>query len=56
MGETVIKIMITFIYYPRFVLRDVEPAGFNCPKQASTIGGGNLGHSWALLEGETLRS
>ena len=45
MGEAVIRIMKALNYYPRFVLRDVEPAGFNCPEQASTIGGGELGHA-----------
>ena len=39
-------------YYPRFVLRDVEPAGFKCPEQASTMGGGYSGHASALIEGE----
>ena len=52
MGEAVIKIMITFIYYPRFVLRDVEPTGFNCPEQASTIGGGYSGRALTLIEEE----
>ena len=39
-------------YYPRFVLRDVEPAGFNCPEQASTMGGGYSGHASTLIEEE----
>ena len=39
-------------YYPRFVLRDVEPAGFNCPDQASTMGGGYSGCASALIEEE----
>ena len=39
-------------YYPRFVLRDVETTGFNCPKQASTMGGGYSGHALALIEEE----
>jgi len=39
-------------YYPRFVLRDVEVAGFNCPEQASMMGGGYSGHASALIEEE----
>ena len=39
-------------YYPRFVLRDVELAGFNCPEQASTMGGGYSGRASALIEEE----
>ena len=39
-------------YYPRFVLRDVESAGFNCPEQATTMGGGYSGRVSALIEEE----
>ena len=39
-------------YYPRFVLRDVEPAGFNCLEQASMMGGGYSGRASALIEEE----
>ena len=33
MVETVFRIMKALNYYPRFVLGDVEPTGFNCPEQ-----------------------
>ena len=38
MVETVFRIMKALNYYPQFVLRDVEPAGFNCREQASMMG------------------
>ena len=55
MVETVIKIMKAFNYFPRVVLRDVEPTVFNCLNKPITDGGGNLGHSQALIEEENER-
>ena len=52
MVETVFRIMKALNYYPRFVLREVEPSSFNCPEQASTRGGGYSGRASALLEEE----
>ena len=52
MVETVFRIMKALNYYPRFVLREVEPASFNYPEQSSTRGGGYSGHASALIEEE----
>ena len=50
MVETVFRIMKALNYYPRFVLREVEPASFNYPEQSSTRGGGYSGPAPAKME------